>query len=220
MHTFRRSLCGFAVMGCAAAVTLSACSTSGSPTAASSSHPAAQTTAQSPGQAPGSGTDSAAGSAGNTPATTAAPASTGANPNGCRTDELSIALGQSNGAAGSVMFPIVFTNTGSRTCELDGFPGVSYAGADHSVQVGAAATRNGPSGGPVQLAPGAHASAQVRAAQVANYPADECKPTPVTALRVYPPNDFDAVYLPYQGTGCAGTDAQLNQLGIAAVTGS
>ncbi|MDG3015231.1 DUF4232 domain-containing protein [Speluncibacter jeojiensis] len=208
------------MLGCTAALGLSACSTSGSPTAASSSHPAAQTTAQSPGQNSGSGTDSASGSEGAAPATTAAPASTAANPNGCRTGELSITLGQANGAAGSVMFPIVFTNTGSRTCELDGFPGVSYVGADGAAQVGAAATRNGPSGGPVQLAPGAKASAQVRAVQVANYPADECKPTPVSGLRVYPPNDFDSVVLPHEGTGCAGTDAQLHQLSVAAVTGS
>lgn len=166
---------------------------------------------------------------GTTTATTAAAASTAAavtrttaaqQLNGCVVSDLRLTLGQAQGAAGSTKLPLVFTNTGGRTCVLDGFPGVSYVqgGAD-GAQVGAAATRSGQSAGPVTLAPDATATAMVRAVEVQNYPEDTCVPTPVAGLRVYPPNDTGSIFVPYATTGCSQTGDGLDQLSVQAVTG-
>lgn len=166
---------------------------------------------------------------GTTTAVTAAAASTTAavtettaaqQQNGCAVSDLRLTLGQVQGAAGSTELPLVFTNTGGRTCVLDGFPGVSYVqgGAD-GAQVGAAATRSGQSAGPVTLAPDATATAMVRAVEVQNYPEDTCVPTPVAGLRVYPPNDTGSIFVPYATTGCSQTGDGLDQLSVQAVTG-
>ena len=40
--------------------------------------------------------------------------------------------------------------------------------------------------------------------QVGNFPAGACQPTPVHALRVFPPAERVPVFLPIDTTGCAG----------------
>ncbi|WP_137725670.1 DUF4232 domain-containing protein [Prescottella subtropica] len=183
-------------LGIAAALTATGCSADQDSTAA---HPAPETTT----------VQAAAGALAATVGT-----------DGCATGELQVTLGQAQGAAGSSLLPLVFTNTGTRTCVLDGFPGVSYVqGGPDGTQVGAAATREGPSHGTVTLAPDAAATAQVRAVNVANYPAEACASTPVAGLRVYPPNDTDPVFVPYATTGCSATGDSIDQLSVQAVTG-
>ncbi|GAA3151420.1 hypothetical protein GCM10020255_030460 [Rhodococcus baikonurensis] len=130
--------------------------------------------------------------------------------------ELNVTLGQPNGAAGSVELPVVFTNTGGRTCTLDGFPGVSYVTGASGSEVGAAAGRSG-SGSLVSLAPGSAATSLVRATNVENYPADQCGVTDVAGLKVYPPNSYDSVFLAYPTKGCSMTGANINQLTVAPV---
>src|SRR5262245_34247250 len=78
----------------------------------------------------------------------------------CGTGERRGSLGAAEGAAGSVYVPLVLTNGGSRTCELRGFPGVSYVTGDDGHQVGPAAAMSGERGGEVVLKPGAAAAAQ------------------------------------------------------------
>lgn len=148
------------------------------------------------------------------PATGATPA---VDPADCAASELSLGLGREDGSAGSVTIPLLLTNVGTRTCTLAGFPGVSYVTGRGGTEVGAAASRSGDEGSPVTLPPGGRADAAVRAVQVLNYPADECEPTPVAGLRVYPPNATDALYAARPGTGCAryGVD----QLQVTAVSG-
>ena len=118
----------------------------------------------------------------------AAPTSAGGVAN-CGTAELRGSLGPAEGAAGSVIAPLVLTNVGTRTCELRGFPGVSYVAGDDGHQVGPAAAMSGQRGGEVVLKPGAAAAAQLQMVNVANFDAAVCKPTPVRGLRVYPPGD-------------------------------
>jgi len=142
----------------------------------------------------------------------AAPTSAGGVPN-CGTDELRGSLGAAEGAAGSVIQPLVLTNVGARACELPGFPGVSYVAGDDGHQVGPAAAMSGPRGGEVVLKPGAAASAQLQLVNVANFDAAACQPTPVRGLRVYPPGDTASLYVERAGTGCAGT-APGNQLSV------
>jgi Protein of unknown function (DUF4232) len=123
----------------------------------------------------------------------------------CTTGELRGTLGAGDGAAGSVYRPLLFTNTGSRTCALRGFPGVSYVGGDDGHQIGPAAAEVGDRGGAVTLEPGGQAAATVQFVQVANFDAAVCRPTPVRGLRVYPPGDTASLFVAADGTGCAGT---------------
>ncbi|MBC2639144.1 MULTISPECIES: DUF4232 domain-containing protein [unclassified Rhodococcus (in: high G+C Gram-positive bacteria)] len=203
-----RTLLG--ALGIAAVLTASAC---GSTDESGTAEP-------SPG---GTATTSAAPTTTGTPSTSTStsPSSssetTAPHPDRCLIGELQVTLGESSGAAGSQEIPIVFTNTGSRTCVLHGYPGVSYLAAPDGPQVGAAAARDGGAENPVTVAPGARATAAVRATVVQNYPAETCGPTAVAGFRVYPPNDTGSVFLPYPTTGCAQTGVK--QLSVQPVTG-
>jgi hypothetical protein len=117
-----------------------------------------------------------------------------------------VSLGASNAGAGSVYAPLVFTNTGSQTCELRGFPGVSYVAGDDGHQVGPAAAEQGQHGGPIDIAPGHTAVAPLQMANVQNFDAAVCQPAPVSGLRVYPPGDTASLFVPLPAgkTGCAG----------------
>jgi hypothetical protein len=123
----------------------------------------------------------------------------------CRSAQLTPSLGQPEGAAGSVYRVLVFTNTGSRACDMQGFPGVSYVAGDAGQQIGPAAERVGDAGGSVRIAPGATASAQLQLVNVANYDAAVCHPMPVRGLRIYPPGETAALFVPVEATGCAAT---------------
>jgi hypothetical protein len=142
----------------------------------------------------------------------AAPTSAGGVPN-CGTAELRGSLGAAEGAAGSTIVPLVLTNVGTRTCELRGFPGVSYVAGDDGHQVGPAAAMSGARGGEVVLKPGAAAAAQLQLVNVANFDAAVCNPIPVRGLRVYPPGDTTSLFVESAGTGCAGTPPG-NQLSV------
>jgi Protein of unknown function (DUF4232) len=135
----------------------------------------------------------------------------------CTTGELSVSLGEGGAAAGSVYRPLVFTNTGSRTCELRGFPGVSYVAGDDGHQVGPAAAMSGERGGQVPIPPGGTAQAQLQLVNVQNYEQADCRPVPVRGLRVYPPGDTAALFVPMDGTGCSAPPPG-NQLSIRTIT--
>jgi hypothetical protein len=135
----------------------------------------------------------------------------------CRVDQLDTSLSDGNGAAGSTYFTIDFTNRSTSACVLDGFPGVSYVSRPDSDPIGSPAQRDGDSFGPVTLHPGDTAFAQLRAANVENYPAATCTPMPASGIRVYPPNSRDSVYLAHSTTACASTDPDVHQLGVEAV---
>lgn len=168
---------------------------------------------------PGAGATTSGSSATATVAPTSvpvAPTSSGGVPN-CGTDELRGSLGPAEGAAGSVYVPLVLTNVGRRTCELRGFPGVSYVAGADGHQVGPAAAMSGPRGGEVVLKPGAAAAAQLQLVNVANFDAGVCHPMPVRGLRVYPPGDTTSLYVERAGTGCAGAPPG-NQLSVQTLT--
>lgn len=131
----------------------------------------------------------------------------------CATAELRASVGPEEGAAGSVIAPLVLTNTGTRTCALRGFPGVSYVAGEDGQQIGQSAAMSGARGGEVVLAPGARAVAQLQLVNAADFDAAVCRPTPVRGLRVYPPGDTASLFVARPGTGCAGTPPG-NQLSV------
>jgi Protein of unknown function (DUF4232) len=171
---------------------LAACSSSSSPAATSSS-----SSASSP---------AATGSASSTPATapsqSLSPAVTG--PAGCPNGSLQLKLGLAQGYAGGVYEVIDFTNTSGTTCTLYGYPGVSLVSGPPYAQIGLAAKRS--STAPVKqitLAPGATANALLQVVDALNFPTATCSPAKATDLRIYPPNQTVAVFLPSDSQGCA-----------------
>jgi hypothetical protein len=182
----RRSVL-LAAIPVSAVIAVSGCSSGGSPSAATT------TTVTVPASSP--------------PATTAPVSSpspqTQAGPGPCQSNALKVTLGSGNGAAGTTVVPVEFTNVSASTCTLYGFPGVSFSGESYAVQVGPAATRNQSSPkAVVTLAPGAVASAQVSIVDAQNYPAGPCGLTTVSGIVVYPPNLTTSVGLPYNGYTC------------------
>ncbi|HZC52174.1 MAG TPA: DUF4232 domain-containing protein [Mycobacterium sp.] len=61
----------------------------------------------------------------------------------CLSGNLKVTLGRSDGAAGSIFYPLKFKNVGTKVCSLHGFPGVSAMRNGHQVGVAAAWTRSG-----------------------------------------------------------------------------
>ena len=91
-------------------------------------------------------------------------------------------------------------NAGSSPCTVYGYPGVSWVAGSDGHQVGAAAQRlsnnSGSAEKAITLAPGALASAPLDIVDAAVIPPAECKPVPVRGLRVYPPGQTAALFLP------------------------
>ena len=118
-----------------------------------------------------------------------------------------VADGQGNGAAGTIYYPLEFTNLSKHSCSMYGFPGVS-AISRSGHQLGSPANRE--SGGgfgtkrTVVVAPGAtvHAILAYHDAEVSTAPA--CHPVNTTVeLRVYPPNQYGAAYAFFPLTACS-----------------
>ena len=175
--------CAAAVAGCASSGSSSQPGTSGSTAAAS---PTAQ------GTAPGSSNTPAVA----TPSSSSAPA--------CPTSSLRVKPGVGQGYAGGVYVVIDFTNTGASPCTLFGYPGVSLVKGPPYTQIGLAAKRSTTTPKTlVTLAPGATANALLQIVDALNYPSATCGPTKATALKIYPPNQTEPVYLPNTSSGCA-----------------
>ncbi|MGH3878367.1 MAG: DUF4232 domain-containing protein [Actinophytocola sp.] len=138
------------------------------------------------------------------------------NPNECKVADLKLGLGRGDAAAGTVYRELRFTNKGTRTCTIQGFPGVSYVAGGDGHQVGEAAYREGAKGPAISLTPGMTVIAPVGFVQVGNYDPAACKPTSVRGLRVYPPHEYDSMYVAAPGTGCAGNPPG-NQLTVSTI---
>jgi hypothetical protein len=116
-----------------------------------------------------------------------------------------VAVNQAGGAAGSVYYPIDFTNVSGSTCTLFGYPGVSFSTGPGGSQIGRAAGRD-PAAPPmtVTLTAGAVAHATVQVAQAGNYSPSQCKPVTAHWLKIYPPNQFKPLFTPFTTQACAG----------------
>jgi hypothetical protein len=184
---------------------------------------AASSLSSSPSAASGSsGSNGAAASSSSASASAAAPtghaSSAAVNPNaaaaggppGCATRDLKATVGVAQGAAGSVYQVIDFTNIGTASCSLYGYPGIALAGGSPVTQIGMAASRS-PQAGPalVTLKPGDVANTLLRITQAQNYPTSKCSPMASTYLQIYPPNQTTPIYLGYKSTGCSATGVNL-----------
>jgi Domain of unknown function (DUF4232) len=191
MRLFGRTAFAAGALICAAA--LAGCASSGS----SSQPPAAGSTTVT-------ASPSAPAASSNTPAVVGSSSSSAAGSTACATSALQLKLGVSQGYAGGVYQTIDFTNTSGSPCTLTGYPGVSLVSGPPYQQIGLAAKRSTTT--PVKvvtLAPGATANALLQVVDALNFPSPSCQPAKSTALKIYPPNQFTAVYLPDATNGCA-----------------
>jgi hypothetical protein len=173
-----------ALISVAALAALAACSSSTSPASS----------------ATGTGTGSGTGTA---PVTAPSPSGSQAASQACANGTLQVKLGPSEGYAGGVNLAIDFTNTSGASCTLSGYPGVSLVSSPQA-QIGLAAKRT--TTAPVKLitlAPGATGTAQLQIVDALNFPTATCSPAQATDLRVYPPNQTAAIFLPNSFKGCA-----------------
>ncbi len=124
----------------------------------------------------------------------------------CRASQLGVWVGlaQSNGAAGTIYYPLNFTNASRQACFLRGFPGVS-ALARNGHQLGSPAGWSATvAARTVTVAPGAtaHTILQYGDAEVSAAPGCDPVNTAVT-LRVYPPNQYDATVAAFDLEVCS-----------------
>jgi hypothetical protein len=124
----------------------------------------------------------------------------------CQASQLGvwIALAQSNGAAGTIYYPLNFTNVSGHTCSLRGFPGVS-AIARNGHQLGSPAGWTARvAARTVVIAPGAtaHTILQYRDVEVSTAPG--CDPVnTAVVLRVYPPGRYNATIAAFDLQVCS-----------------
>ena len=148
------------------------------------------------------------------PPASASPATSGPQP--CATTDLKLAVGQSNGAAGTIFYPLDFTNTSSSACTMYGYPGVAFVSSPGGSVIGAPAKRRSP---PVPalitVAPGAtvHATLAVSDVLIGNNCVHKVQ---VKWVQVYPPDQFSALFARLNRQGCA--DKSLVTMGVTTVT--
>ena len=197
----------------AAATAIAGC---GSQSASSLSSSPSATSGSSGSSGAAASSSSASASASSAAAPTGHASSAAVNPNvpggppGCATRDLKATVGIAQGAAGSVYQVIDFTNIGTASCSLYGYPGIALAGGSPVTQIGMAASRS-PQAGPalVTLKPGDVANTLLRITQAQNYPTSKCSPMASTYLQIYPPNQTTPIYLGYKSTGCSATGVNL-----------
>ncbi|HET9105128.1 MAG TPA: DUF4232 domain-containing protein [Solirubrobacteraceae bacterium] len=106
-----------------------------------------------------------------------------------------------NGAAGTIHYPLHFTNLSGRACTVRGYPGVSPADpAGRSI--GPGATRSGMPVRTVTLRNHATATADLGIVEAGNFPPSACRSTTAAGLKVYGPGATAARFVPFPFLAC------------------
>jgi len=125
----------------------------------------------------------------------------------CADDALQVTVEPSpeGGSAGHVNSIVVFTNTGSASCELRGAPGVSVVDAN-GTQLGEAAEQVDDDAPPtITIEPGGTAVADLSSVNIGSDGGplgDQCPTVSGAAYLVYPPHSFTAVEVPAEVPAC------------------
>jgi len=118
-----------------------------------------------------------------------------------------VADGQGNGAAGTIYYPLEFTNVSGHTCSLFGFPGVSaISRGGHQLGSPANWESGGSFGTPrtVIVRPGATAHAILAYHDAVVSTTAGCDPVNTTfQLRVYPPDQRGATFAFFDLQACS-----------------
>ena len=144
----------------------------------------------------------AAGSSGTTLAAGTAPAAVPA----CTAADLGawVAVDQGNGAAGSIYYPLQFTNLSRHACAMRGFAGVSAIDRNGHQLGSPAGWSTMVAAHTVVLAPGATAHTILQYSDVEVTTAPGCNPVFTTfELRVYPPGQYSATHAAFGLEACS-----------------
>jgi hypothetical protein len=133
---------------------------------------------------------------GTVPAMAASPVADATGTPMCTTSQLTVALGGGDAGAGNLYQDLVLTNSGSTTCHLAGYPGLSMLDASGK-QIGSPATRDARTYSTVVLKPRASASDTIH---TVNHQGT-CLPESAK-LKVYPPGNTASVTIPGRITDC------------------
>lgn len=201
-------------VGLVAVGVLAGCAGGGAATPTAATSTATETVTATPSSS--ASPTSSASSSSTTSGSSSGTGSTGSGSSGsvaaCATASLAVGSEPgSGGAAGSTIFHITLENTGSATCTLQGWPGVSFVGGGDGQQIGAAASLDRSSPHPtVTLRPGQLAVAPVKVVRAENFPTSECTPVTPDGFRVYPPGSRTSLFLKDEGyTACRSSGAAL-----------
>jgi hypothetical protein len=151
-------------------------------------------------------------------AATAASAAPAAAP-ACATANLAVWVDVSQGsaAAGTIFYPLDFTNTGSHACTLFGYPGVSATNAN-TKQLGRAAGRNPQfKAKTVTIPAGGSAHAVLSVVDVGNFTPSGCQPTNASLIKVFPPNRKSAAFGFFSLPVCRSTKPLFTDLFVTTV---
>lgn len=133
-----------------------------------------------------------------------AAASTPAPSGTCTTGQLRVTLGTSGAAAGTGYQQLVLQNTGTTTCGLTGYLGITFETTDGRT-VGLPAEPTNVTGAPVtavRLAPGGYATAAVGLPDTSSLDASACAPQTGAFLRVRAPQQADGVQVAFRAEVC------------------
>jgi hypothetical protein len=124
----------------------------------------------------------------------------------CPTSALRATVNKTKGgaAAGTDYVALEFTNTSSHSCDMYGFPGVSFVTGQAGSQIGAAASRQttfGPE--TVTLASGATAHAWLGVVDAGNFSPSACGLVTAHWLKIYPPDQFSWLYTRFTTPVCS-----------------
>ena len=186
-HRHLRRMIAAAALG-GAALLITACGSSGSPTGAAAPTVTVTVTPGPPA----------------TPTATPAASPTPTGPAPCATSALRASVGTGNGAAGSTYYPLEFTNVSGSACTLFGYPGVSFATGPGGSLIGRPATRNPQVPSTLITIPaGSTAHATLQVTDALNYPNSRCHKVTAHWLKIYPPNQTAPLYLSFTAPACA-----------------
>ncbi|MFJ5957571.1 DUF4232 domain-containing protein [Paenarthrobacter sp. NPDC092416] len=179
---------------------LSACGPSPSPAGTSSAPPTSSSASPTSASPTATTSPSPSGSA-----TSSGPATEGQ----CKAASLTAATDSTGGgAAGSIYEKLILTNSGTTSCVLEGFAGVSLTADANGAPIGEPATRETTT--PVtkiELAPGKSAWAELRYTQAGNY--GDCTKVPAAGYRIYPPNDTASLFVAEPHDACSNAGIKL-----------
>ena len=115
-----------------------------------------------------------------------------------------VAVTQGNGAAGSIFYPLQFTNLGRHACAMRGFPGVSAIDRNGHQLGSPASWDHALPARTVVLAPGATAHSILRWSDATVATSPGCHPVSSTfELRIYPPGQYRATYAAFGLKACS-----------------
>src|SRR5712691_2915699 len=115
-----------------------------------------------------------------------------------------VAVDQGNGAAGSIYYPLQFTNLSRHACAMRGFPGVSAVDRNGHRLGSPAGWGTRVAAHTVVLAPGATAHTILQYSDATVTTAPGCHPVFSTfELRIFPPNQFTATHAAFDLEACS-----------------